>query len=258
MYGMLAEYAARKQMAPVAAPALRLISAAGAPLDAATKTAAEDLFRQTLHNGYGITECSPTVTLTSPAHPRRDLSVGATLAGIETRLVETSGRDAAPGGIGELWVRGPGVMRGYYHAPAETAEVITPDGWFRTGDLARVEDGNLFIVGRSKEMVIRFGFNVYPAEIEGVLNAHPAVARSAVVPATRDGSEDLIAFVELRAAASSTVAELADHSAAGLAPYKRPSEFVIVESLPLSPAGKILKSALADIAKERRAVSPAG
>jgi long-chain acyl-CoA synthetase len=257
MYGILAEYAGRKQMTPVAAPALRLISSAGAPLDAATKTAAEDLFRQTLHNGYGITECSPTVTLTSPAHPRRDLSVGAPLPGIETRLVETSGRDAAPGGIGELWVRGPGVMRGYYHAPAETAEVITPDGWFRTGDLARIEDGNLFIVGRSKEMVIRFGFNVYPAEIEGVLNAHPAVARSAVMPATRGGSEELTAFVELRPGVSCSPAELADHSAARLAPYKRPTEFVIVESLPLTPAGKILKSALADLVERRRPVCPA-
>jgi acyl-CoA synthetase (AMP-forming)/AMP-acid ligase II len=183
--------------------------------------------------------------------------VGAPLPGIETRLVETSGRDAAPGGIGELWVRGPGVMRGYYHAPAETAEVITPDGWFRTGDLARIEDGNLFIVGRSKEMVIRFGFNVYPAEIEGVLNAHPAVARSAVMPATRGGSEELTAFVELRPGVSCSPAELADHSAARLAPYKRPTEFVIVESLPLTPAGKILKSALADLVERRRPVCPA-
>ena len=256
MYAMLAEYAARKEMGAVIAPALRLISAAGAPLDAATKAAAEDLFRQTLHNGYGITECSPTVTLTSPDQPRRDCSVGAPLAGIETRLVESSGCDVPPGGIGELWVRGPGVMRGYYRAPAETADVITPDGWFKTGDLARVEDGNLFIVGRSKEMVIRFGFNVYPAEIEGVLNAHPAVARAAVVPAMRDGSEEMTAFVELRTGARCGTAELASHAAAQLAPYKRPSEFVIVEALPLSPAGKILKSALAATAAVRRAAYP--
>ena len=246
MYAMLAEYGARKKIETVAAPALRLISTAGAPLDAVTKTAAENLFQQPLHNGYGITECSPTVTLTSADRARRDLSVGAALPGIETRLVESSGRDAAPGEIGELWVRGPGVMRGYYCAPEETAEVITSDGWFRTGDLARIDDGQFFIVGRSKEMIIRFGFNVYPAEIEGVLNAHPAVARAAVVPVTRNDAEDIVAFVELREGAASGEKELAAYAAERLAPYKRPSEFVIVVSLPLTPAGKILKSALRD------------
>ncbi len=252
MYAMLAEYAGRKQMTAAAAPALRLMSTAGAPLDAATKAAAESLFHQTLHNGYGATECSPTVSLTSPDHPRRDLSVGAPLAGVMTRLVESSGCDAAPGEIGELWVRGPGVMRGYYRAPAETAEVITPDGWFRTGDLARVEDGNLFIVGRSREMVIRFGFNVYPAEIEGVLNAHPAVARAAVVPASRDRSEDIVAFVELRPDVACGASDLAAYAAQNLAPYKRPSEFLLLESLPLTSAGKILKSALTDVLIQRQ------
>lgn len=246
MYAMLAEYAARKKLETISAPELRLISTAGAPLDTTTKNAAENLFRQTLHNGYGITECSPTVTVTALARPRRDLSVGEPLPGVETRLVETSGRDAAPGDIGELWVRGPGVMRGYYQAPEETADVITADGWFRTGDLARMDDGNLFIAGRVKEMVIRFGFNVYPAEIEGVLNAHPAVTRAAVVPTTRDGIEDIVAFVELRPTVACGTAELAAHAAERLAPYKRPSEFVILESLPLTPAGKILKSALAE------------
>jgi len=247
MYAMLAEYAGRKRMDAVSAPALRLISTAGAPLDAATKAATETLFQRSLHNGYGITECSPTVTLTAPDRPRHDLSVGTPLPGIETRLVESTGLDAAPGNVGELWVRGPGVMRGYYRAPAETAEVITSDGWFRTGDVARMENGNLFIVGRSKEMVIRFGFNVYPAEIEGVLHTHPAVARAAAIPVTRCGSEDLVAFVQLRPGTSSAPAELADYAALHLAPYKRPSEFVILGSLPLTPAGKVLKSALADM-----------
>ncbi|HEX4160564.1 MAG TPA: class I adenylate-forming enzyme family protein [Rhizomicrobium sp.] len=257
MYAMLAEYAARKQMGPVSAPALRLLSSAGAPLDAATKRAAESLFRQPLHNGYGITECSPTVTVTAPDRPRRDLSVGAPLPGVEIRLAGSSGRDAAQGEIGELWVRGPGVMRGYYQAPAETAEVITPDGWFRTGDLARMGDGNLFIVGRSKEMVIRFGFNIYPAEIEGVLNAHRAVARAAVIPAMRDGNEDIVAFVELRPGVACGTADLATYASAQLAPYKRPSEFIIIESLPLTPAGKVLKSALADMLEQRQASRPA-
>jgi acyl-CoA synthetase (AMP-forming)/AMP-acid ligase II len=257
MYAMLAEYAARKRMATISTPALRLISTAGAPLDAATKASAESLFGQTLHNGYGITECSPTVTVTSSDCPRRDMSVGEPLPGIETRLVESSGQEAAKGAIGELWVRGPGVMQGYYQAPAETAEVITPDGWFKTGDLARIEDGNLFIVGRSREMVIRFGFNVYPAEIEGVLHAHPAIARAAVVPARRGGNEDIVAFVELRPGVACDITDIAAHAARHLASYKRPSEFLVLDSLPLTPAGKILKSALADRLANTQMARPA-
>ena len=86
-------------------------------------------------------------------------------------------------------------MKGYYKSPEETAAAIDADGWYRTGDLARFEDGSWFISGRAKEMFIRFGFNVYPAEIEGVLNGHPAVARSAVIGRTRDGTEDILAFI---------------------------------------------------------------
>jgi acyl-CoA synthetase (AMP-forming)/AMP-acid ligase II len=137
----------------------------------------------------------------------------------------------------ELFVRSPGVMRGYYRAPEETAAAIDREGWFRTGDLARFESGSWFITGRAKEMIIRFGFNVYPAEIEGVLNAHPGVRRSAVIG--RD--DEIIAFVEGTAAE----AEVARHAAANLAPYKRPTAFRFVDALPLTPAGKILKSALA-------------
>jgi acyl-CoA synthetase (AMP-forming)/AMP-acid ligase II len=106
-------------------------------------------------------------------------------------------------------------------------------------------------------MVIRFGFNVYPAEIEGVLNAHPAVARSAVVSMVRGASEDLAAFVELRPGAACGTAELADYAAARLAPYKRPSKFVVLASLPLTPAGKVLKSALADLFAQQKATHPA-
>jgi acyl-CoA synthetase (AMP-forming)/AMP-acid ligase II len=245
MYAMLTEYAARKRIGRIAAPALRLISAAGAPLDAATKSAAESLFGQTLHNGYGITECSPTVTLTPLDAPRTDCSVGRALPGIELRLTDSSGRQVPEGRTGELWVRSPGVMKAYYRAPRETNEAIDAQGWFRTGDLARSEDGNISIVGRSKEMVIRFGFNVYPAEVEGVLNAHPAVSQAAIVSRLRDGNEELMAFIQLRSGARATADDLADFAAVRLAPYKRPSEYLFVVAMPLSPAGKILKNQLA-------------
>ncbi len=245
MHAMLAEYATRKKLVPVACPALRIMSSAGAPLDAATKSTVEAAFGRTLHNGYGITECSPTITLTSLQAPRTDCSVGRLIPGVEAKLVGPDDRVAAPNEVGELWVRGPGIMKGYYRAPEETAAAVNAEGWFKTGDLARIEDGNMFIVGRCKELIIRFGFNVYPAEIEGVLNAHPDVARSAVIGKQVDGTEDVLAFVHLTDGARTTTDELSDYAATKLAPYKRPSRIVVVPSMPVSPTGKILKSELA-------------
>jgi len=242
MYGMIAEYAARKGATPIQAQHLRLITSAGAPLDAATKATVEAAFGQTLHNGYGITECSPTITLTPLDAPRNDCGIGRLLPGIEARI---EGDD-----IGELFVRSPGVMKGYYKAPEETASVIDAEGWFRTGDLARFEDGSWFIAGRAKEMIIRFGFNVYPAEIEGVLNAHPAVARSAVIGRQKDGSEEILAFIDPAPGSTATVAQFADYAASKLAPYKQPSEIFLMPNMPLSPAGKILKSELMAMAAQ--------
>jgi long-chain acyl-CoA synthetase len=139
-------------------------------------------------------------------------------------------------------------MKGYYRAPEETAAAVTADGWFKTGDLVRIEDGNVFIVGRCKELIIRFGFNVYPAEIEGVLNAHPDVTRSAVIGKQVDGTEDVLAFVHLTDGARTTTDDLSDYAATKLAPYKRPSRIVVVPAMPVSPTGKILKSELAAMA----------
>jgi len=242
-YALLAEYAGRKQLSPIPAPSLRLISSAGAPLDMATKSAAEAAFGLTLHNGYGITECGPSISLTSLAAPRSDCAVGRILPGIEVKLCDKNGQETPAGDAGELWVKSPGVMKGYYRSPEETAAAVR-DGWFVTGDLVRLDDGNLFIVGRAKEMIIRFGFNVYPAEVEGVLNGHPAVARSAVLGRQVDGSEEIIAFVQPRVGASLTLEGLRDFAAQRLAPYKQPSRLRILECLPLSPAGKVLKAEL--------------
>src|SRR5262249_53890361 len=138
---------------------------------------------------YGITECAPGISGVRAEAPRRDTSVGPILPGIEVRLISTTGT-AADGEVGELHVRGPNLMKGYYRAPQATAAAIDPDGWFNTGDLARFEGEALFIVGRTKELIIRSGFNVYPAEVEAVLNAHPAVVQSAVVGRAVDGNEE--------------------------------------------------------------------
>jgi long-chain acyl-CoA synthetase len=139
------------------------------------------------------------------------------------------------------------VMKGYYHSPEETAAAINLEGWFNTRDLARLENGYLFIVGRTKELIVRFGENVYPAEVEAVLNAHPAVVRSAVIGRTvegTEGGEEVIAFVQLSPSSAISENELAQHAAQHLAPYKRPSQILLVPSMPLTPTGKVIKGEL--------------
>jgi acyl-CoA synthetase (AMP-forming)/AMP-acid ligase II len=243
MYALLVEYAKRNRLVPIAAPSLRLMSSAGAPLDAATKADAEAAFGQTLHNGYGISECGPSIALTSLDAPRGDCSVGCLLPGVEAKLVAgASGEGGAR--MGELWIRSPGVMKGYYRAPEETRAAIDDAGWFRTGDLAQFDDDHLFIVGRAKEMIIRFGFNVYPAEVEAVLNEHPHVVRSVVTGRARNGTEDILAFVQMVAGATTKAAELADYSASRLAPYKRPTQIILVPEMPINANGKVAKAEL--------------
>jgi long-chain acyl-CoA synthetase len=250
LYALLAEYAKSKGIARIPSHALRVIAASGAPLDPATKAAAESLFGLTLNNGYGVTECAPTISQTRLDRPRADCSVGAIWPGVEAKLVGADGATVVPGEIGELHVRGPNLMKGYYRAPEETKAAIDAEGWFNTSDLARFEGDHLFIAGRAKELIIRFGFNVYPPEIETVLNAHPGVIQSAVIGRSVGGSEDIVAFVQLAPNAQVTIAELADHAARQLTPYKRPTEIFMLPSLPAGPNGKILKSTLAPLAEE--------
>ena len=234
---------------PFSAPRLRFLYAGGAPLAPSLKADVERVFGLTLHNGYGLTESSPTVTQTRLDAPRRDTSIGHAIPGVELRIVDAAGCDVATGEPGELWVRGPNVMRGYYRNPELTAEAVDACAWLHTGDLARRDaDGALFIVGRIKEIIIRSGFNVYPAELESVLNAHPAVLQSAVVGRAVADNEEIVAFVELAPAGTATPADLAQFAAARLSPYKRPAEIVILPALPASATGKILKNRLRALA----------
>ena len=126
-----------------------------------------------------------------------DQAVGTLLPGVEARVRTIDGIPVARGEVGELHVRGRNVMRGYYRAPDLTAKAIDSEGWFNTGDLARFDGDCLYIVGRTKEMIIRSGFNVYPAEVEAVLNSHKDVVQSAVVGRAVDGNEEVVAFVQL-------------------------------------------------------------
>jgi acyl-CoA synthetase (AMP-forming)/AMP-acid ligase II len=252
MYARLLDHLRRTGRA-VLAPRVRFLYAGGAPLDAQLKADVEALFGQPLHNGYGLTETSPTVSQTRLDAPRADLSIGPPVPGIEIRIVDGEGRAVGHGATGELHVRGPNVMLGYYRAPELTAAALGADGWLRTGDLARADEaGNLFIAGRSKELIIRSGFNVYPIEVEGVLNQHPAVSQSAVVGRAVAGDEEVVAFVELRAGAAATAEELRAFAAERLAPYKRPGEVVVLAALPATSTGKVLKSRLRELAEKQR------
>jgi len=237
----------------VEAPQLRFIYAGGSPLDATLKARTEALFGLTLHNGYGLTESAPTVSHTRLEAPRTDCSVGTPLPGLEIRLVAPGGGDACEGKPGELWVRGPGVMPGYYRKPELTRSVLTDDGWLNTGDLARRDpDGALFIVGRTRELIIRSGFNVYPVEVEAVLNSHPAVVQSAVVGREAEGNEEVVAFVEVVPGEKVTPGELLAWAGERLAAYKRPCELVILAALPAAATGKILKGRLREMADSSR------
>jgi long-chain acyl-CoA synthetase len=252
MFSLLAEYAKLKRLQSLKFPALRIISSSGAPLQAALKSQVESLFGMVLHNGYGVTECSPNISQGKVGEHRTDTSVGQVLPGVEVQLLGSDHKPVANGEVGELWVRGPNVMKGYYHAPEETAAAMNPAGWFNTRDLARLENGYLFIVGRTKELIVRFGLNVYPAEVEAVLNIHPAVVRSAVIGRSvegTEGGEEVVAFVQLAPSSPISEAELQQHAARHLAPYKRPSQILLVSSMPLTPTGKVVKAELAKMAE---------
>ena len=232
---------------------LRFIYAGGSPLDATLKENVERLFKRTLHNGYGMTESSPTISQTRIDAPRRDTSVGSVIPGIDSRIVDAAGLDVAEGEPGELWVRGPNVMKGYYREPELTAGAIDADGWLNTGDIARRDpDGALFIVGRTKDLIIRSGFNVYPIEVESALNSHPAVVQSAVVGRPlHDGNEEVVAFVELDPTAPGTGPEdLKAYLEPLLAAYKRPAHIVVMDAMPAAATGKILKGQLKRLSQQ--------
>ena len=202
--------------------------------------------------GYGQTEASPIITMTSVDDPIevRVGTVGRPLPGLEVRLVDpATRREVAPGEPGELCVRGHGVMAGYYKAPEATARVIDAEGWLYTGDLARRrDDGNYRIVGRSKELIIRGGENIYPPEVEEFLHHHPAVAEVAVVglPDARYG-EVVSAWVVLRAGERLTEAELRDYCRDQIAHFKIPQYIHFVDQLPRTVTGKIRKQVLREL-----------
>ena len=252
-YQRLLEYKAVKNILRLPRGNVRMMCVAGAPLDLTLKRRMEDEFGVPLLNGYGITECSPGLAGVRQNRPAGDETVGPMLPGIEHRIVDRDGNRVADGEVGELHVRGLNVMLGYYRAPEQTAAAIDRDGWFNTGDLARISgEGNLYIEGRTKELIIRSGFNVYPAEVEAVLNAHELVVQSAVVGRNVEGNEEVVAYVQLLPGAKITADELKSYSSGLLTSYKRPSEILFLDALPAASTGKILKHRLREMANERK------
>jgi long-chain acyl-CoA synthetase len=196
--------------------------------------------------GYGLSETSPVACFNHPGRERKPGSIGTPVEGVEMRLVDDQRRPAAPGEVGEIAIRGHNVMTGYWNRPEATAEAIDSDGWFYSGDVARVDsDGYFFIVDRKKELIIRGGYNVYPREIEEVLYEHTAVREAAVIgiPHAELG-EEVGAAVALKPGYDVTEAELRDFVKANVAAYKYPRHLWFVDELPKGPTGKILKRAI--------------
>jgi long-chain acyl-CoA synthetase len=202
--------------------------------------------------GYGMTETSPVISISGAENHTaegiangRVLSVGRAGLCVILRVVDEAGNEVPRGTVGEVIVRGPNVMLGYWNCPEETAEVLR-DGWMHTGDCAYMdEDGYLFIVDRIKDMIVTGGENVYSAEVESAVAAHPAVAACAVIgiPSERWG-EAVHAVIVLKAGCEAVEAEIAEHCRQRIAGYKCPKSVEFITSLPLSGAGKVLKREL--------------
>jgi len=195
--------------------------------------------------GYGLTEASPVVT-TSIDMPFTPGSIGRPVPGVEVRIVDENGDDAFVGDSGEIWVRGPNVFAGYLNDPEATARVLSPEGWLRTGDIAVAdEDGHIFMVDRAKDLIIVSGFNVFPAEVEEVLTAHPDIVDAAVVGTAHPHTGEAVrAYVVLRPGTHLDEDTVVDHCRAHLARYKCPSKVLFVDQVPRNMTGKLQRYSL--------------
>ncbi|WP_419883373.1 fatty acid--CoA ligase family protein [Peribacillus sp. B-H-3] len=222
----------------------RLCIAGGSSMPVALLKSFEQKFNVTVSEGYGLSEASPVTCFNPLDRPRKPGSIGTSILNVENRIVDELGEEVPVGQVGELIVRGPNVMKGYYKAPEETAAALK-DGWLYTGDLARMdEEGYFFIVDRKKEMIIVGGYNVYPREVEEVLYEHPEVVEAAAigVPDPEQG-EAVKCFVVAKNKAL-TEKELREYCKEHLAKYKVPGTIEFLEELPKNTTGKILRRSL--------------
>src|SRR5690606_15702602 len=192
----------------------------------------------------GLTEASPVVALNPPRAPRLG-TVGLLMPGTHCRLVDSEGNDVPPGAPGELLVKGPQVMKGYWRRPRETAEILDAKGWLHTGDVAVIdEQGYLSIVDRIKDMIVVSGFNVYPNEIEDVISAHPEVVECAAVGVPDEDTVEAVKLFVVSANPALTADDIRQFARQQLTGYKIPRDVAFVEELPKSNVGKVLRKEL--------------
>jgi long-chain acyl-CoA synthetase len=246
MYWSLLQFASTSSFdTTTVADHLRLCVSGGGPMPVDVMRRFETTFGVRILEGYGLSETSPVASFNQLHRPSKPGTVGAPIFGVDIQCVDADGRFVASGERGEIVIRGPNVMKGYYNRPEATADVMR-NGWFHTGDVGTIDqDGYLTIVDRTKDMIIRGGFNVYPREIEEVLMTHPAISLAAVVgiPDERLG-EEVKAFVVRRPPALVTEAELIEWCRDQFAAYKYPRLIEFRDALPIGPTGKILKREL--------------
>ena len=231
------------QAASGATRTLRVCVSGGAAMPVQVLTDFEKAFGCEVLEGYGLSESSPAAAFNHPHRPRKVGSIGTPIEGVQMRVVDLDGAEVPQGQTGEIQIRGHNVMKGYWNLPEATKATITPDGWLATGDVGRVdEDGYFYIVDRTKDMIIRGGYNVYPREIEEVLYEHPAVAEAAVIGIPHDSlGEEVGAAVALKEGERVEPEELRDYVKARVAAYKYPRHVWLVDGLPKGPTGKIQK-----------------
>ncbi|PQP22601.1 long-chain-fatty-acid--CoA ligase [Rhodococcus opacus] len=222
---------------------LRIGVSGGSSLPVDIITRAQQKLGVQILEGYGLSETSPVVTFSDPDQAPRRRSIGVPIWGIECKLIDQDWNEVSE--IGEIAIRGHNVMKGYYKRTDATAEVLR-DGWFRTGDLARKdEDGFYYVVDRSKDMILRGGFNVYPREIEEVLMCHPDISLATVIGVPHEShGEEIKAFVILNTGVDTTSDDLIAWAKEQMAAYKYPRIIEIANSLPMTATGKILKREL--------------
>jgi long-chain acyl-CoA synthetase len=244
MYGALLNHPDRQRFD---LSSLRLCVSGGASLPVEVLRRFEAAFDCTIIEGYGLSETSPVASFNHTHRPRKAGSIGTPIEGVEMMVVGEDRRPLPAGSVGEIVIRGPNIMKGYWRRPEATAEAIDAAGWFHSGDLARVdEDGYFFIVDRKKDLIIRGGFNVYPREVEEILYQHPAVREAAVVGIPhQELGEEVGAAVVRKPGSEVTAQELRDFVKGQLAAFKYPRHIWFVDELPRTATGKILKREIA-------------
>ncbi|MER3382097.1 long-chain-fatty-acid--CoA ligase FadD [Pectobacterium aroidearum] len=231
---------------------LRLAVGGGASVQQAVAERWEKLTGKHLLEGYGLTESSPLVAVNPYDLKHYSGSIGLPVSSTDVKIIDDDGNDAGPGESGELWVRGPQVMLGYWQQPAATDEVLK-DGWLATGDIVTSDDeGFLRVIDRKKDMILVSGFNVYPTEIEDVISRHPKVSESAVIGVANEVSGEAVKAFVVRRDNSLTKDELITHCRRNLTGYKVPKEIEFCDDLPKSNVGKILRRELRDDKKVKK------